>query len=124
VPELYAGFSVKRIDVAERRRHKHDSIDNDGRSLQRFLDVRLEDPRDVQVLYVVAPDLSGGMKARLGIISVCQKKIIDVLVCRVELLLSDRRNHCLARGRLGFLFRLLRADGSYQETSNPRQNGG
>src|SRR3979411_2723229 len=110
--------------MAERRRHIPGAGDNDGRSLQRFLDVRLEDPRDVQVLYVVALDLSGGMKARLVIMCVCEEKIIDALVCGVELLLSNRRNHCLPRGRLGFLLRLLRVGGSYQKTSNPKQNGG
>src|ERR1035437_3811999 len=66
VPELYARFGVKRINMAERRRHIHDAIDDNRRSLKRFLDVRLEDPGDVQILHVVAPDLPGRMKARLG----------------------------------------------------------
>src|ERR1700738_1015662 len=99
--------------MAERRRPIHDAGDNDGRSLQRFLDVRLENPRDVHVLYVDALDLSGGMKTSLVLISVCQHEIIHPLVGRVELLLTNPRNHSLARGRLAFLLRLLPASRSY-----------
>ncbi len=111
VPELCAGFSVERIDMAERRRHIHDAVDDDRRSLQRFLDIGLENPRDVQIFHILAQDLPGRMKACLCIIAVGQQKITGTLVCRVELLLSNRRNHCLARRRLGFLLSFLRAAG-------------
>ena len=96
--------------MAERGRHIHHAVDDDRRGLQRFLDVGLEDPGDVQVLDVVAIDLLGGIKARLGVIAVGQQKIVGVLVGGVELLLGDRRNLRLARCRLGFLFGLLRVD--------------
>ncbi len=123
VPELYAGFCIKRIDMAERRRHIHDAVDDDRRRLQRFLDIGLEDPGDVQALYGVAVDLLGRMKSRLGIIAIGQKKIVDVLVCCVELLLSNRRNRCLARRRLGFLLGFLRTDGPREQSSHAEQCG-
>ena len=123
VPELRAGFRVERIDMAERGRHIHDAVDDDGRSLQRFLDVGLENPGDVQVLDVAAIDLSRGMKARLGIIAVGQQKIGCVLVCRVELLLSNRRNRCLAHHRLGFLFNLLRDAWPCEEACQAERRG-
>src|SRR6266436_3401660 len=124
MPELGAGLGVERIDVAERRRHIHDAVDNNRRSLQRLLDVGLENPRDVKVLDVTALNLSGRMKARLRIIAVRQQKIIDALVCRVELTLTYWRNHCRARCRLGFLLGLLRTGRSYQKTNDPIQNAG
>jgi hypothetical protein len=40
VPELDTGLSVERVDVT--RRDIHDAVDDDGRRLQRFLDVGLE----------------------------------------------------------------------------------
>ena len=122
VPELHAGLGVERVDMAERRRHIHDAIDDDRRSLQRFLDVGLEDPGDVQVLHVVAVDLFGRIKARLGIVAVGQQKIAGALVGLVELILSDRRNRGVARRRLGVLLDFLRAGGRCQKTDNAKQS--
>ena len=122
VPELLAGLGVKRIDMAERRRHIHDAIDDDRRSLQRFLDIGLEDPGDMQVLHVVAVDLFGRIKARLRIIAVGQQKVAGALVSLVELILSDWRNCDVARRRLGVLFNFLRAGRHCQKTDNAKQS--
>jgi hypothetical protein len=108
VPEHFARLGVERIDVAERRCHKHDPVDHDWRRFQGFLDVGLENPCDVQVLHVVPVDLLCGVKARLGIVAVGQQKIGRVLVCRIELILSDRGNLRLARDRPEILLDFLR----------------
>ncbi len=79
VPELLAGLGVKRVDMAERGRHIHHAIDDDRRRLERFLDVGLEDPGDMQALDVVAIDLLGGIKTRLGVIAVGEQKILEFL---------------------------------------------
>lgn len=108
VPELPAGLGIERIDVTERRRHEHDAINDDRRSLERFLDVGLEDPGDVQVLDVAACDLLGRIKTRLGVIAVGQKEILAVFVGRIELRLCHRRNYRLSLRRFGVLLDFLR----------------
>ena len=115
VPELLAGLGVKRVDMAERRRHVHHAIDDDRRRLEQFLDVGLENPGDTQTLDVVAIDLLGGIETCLGVIAVGEQKILRVLVGRVELLLGDRRHLGVAERRFAFLLDLLAAGGSGQK---------
>ena len=110
VPELRAGLGVKRVDMAERRRHKHDAVDDDRRSLQQFLDVGLEDPGDVQVLYVVAIDLLGRDRSASGHNCRWSAENWLALVGCVELLLGNRRNICLTQHRLDFLLGFLLGD--------------
>src|SRR5882757_4048634 len=65
VPDFCTGLGVKCINMAKRSRHIHDAIYDDGRSLKRFLDLGLKNPRNVEVLDIITPDLPGRMKARL-----------------------------------------------------------
>src|ERR1700761_1085420 len=109
--------------MTERRRHVHDSVDDDRRSLERFLDVGLEDPCDVQPLDVVAVDLLGGIKTCLGVVTVGQQKVGRTLVGCVELLLSNWRNLRLVRPRLGFLLDFLRTGGRREQADSTAQCG-
>ena len=72
VPNFCAGLGVEGVNMTERRRDIHDAVQDNGRSLKRFLDVGLENPRDVQVLHIVTVDVPRGVKARLGVIGVGQ----------------------------------------------------
>jgi hypothetical protein len=64
------------------------------------------------------------VEARLRIIAVGQQKITSALVCCVELILRDRRNLRLVRGRLGFLFYFLCEPGPDQNSDGQRECGG
>jgi len=65
----------------------------------------------MQAFDVVAIDLLGGIKTGLGVVAVGQQKIFCVLVSRIELLLGDGCNLCVADSRFSFLLDLLRARG-------------
>ena len=110
--------------MAERGRDKHHAVNDDRRCLERFLDVGLEDPGDVQVLYIVAADLLARIEARLGIIAVGEQKIFGVLVRRVELLLGDRRNVGVPQhGFLLLLDFLSNGDAGQQASADHRGEG-
>ena len=107
VPELLACLGIKCVDMAERGRDKHHTVNDDRRCFERLLDVGLEDPGDVQVLHVVAADLLARIEARLGVIAVGVQKILRAFVRTVEQFLRDRSNVRVPQRRFLLLLDLL-----------------
>jgi hypothetical protein len=83
----------------------------------------LENPGDAEILYIVAPDLAGRMKAGLSVVDVGQQEIGRILVGCVKLGLRDRRNVGLARGRFGVLLGFLSDTGPGKQARYAEQYG-
>ena len=101
VPQFGAGLGVERIDVAERRRHEHDAVDDDRRRLHRFLDFGLEHPGWMQPPDVDGIDLGVGIVAVLLIIAVGVQEIFGVTGGRIKQALADRPERDALRGFTG-----------------------
>ena len=92
VPDFGAGLGVERVDVAVRGGDVHHAVDDDRRRLERFLDLRLEDPGRMQAADVAAVDLGVRVEAGLLVIAVGMKEVRAVVGRVVELALRDRRH--------------------------------
>ncbi len=110
VPELLAGLGVERVDLAERGGDVHDPVHHDGRGLERFAHVGLEDPGRVQAAHVRGVDLGVRIKPPLRVIAVAMQEVAVVAARAAQHLLGDVARHDagLCRRRPCLLLDLLR----------------
>jgi hypothetical protein len=124
MPKLGASLGVERVDVAERGGDVHHTADDDRRSLERFLDLRLKNPRGMKLGDVGDVDLAVRIEPRLREIAIGKEKIILIRRGALELRLGNRR----CGDRLGLLvgdlieFLRLRYRGSADASKHRERN--
>src|ERR1700719_4543481 len=90
MPQLFAGFRINRKQMVVRGGQIHYAVIDDRRALDRFGEIDLKSPGELQILDRVRVDPIGEVVACLRIVAVRDEKISAVLRGGVQALLAQR----------------------------------